>query len=169
MAGPKIDERGFVAIGISHAKYAINTGTLFRTAHSFGASFLFTIRRRYRRQASDVTYAPMNMPLLHFDTIGQMKEHLPYAAPLVGIELDEHATSLAEFRHPRSACYLLGAEDHGLTAEEREACHFMIQIPGFRWCLNVATAGSIVLYDRVAKVARGEHVKHARGRVYEAA
>ena len=43
--------------------------------------------------------------------------------------------------------YLLGAEDHGLSNQAIEKAHFLIQFPSEK-SLNVAVAGSIILYDR---------------------
>lgn len=51
----------------------------------------------------------------------------------------------------RQACYLLGAEDNGLTKEAISKCQELVYLPGER-SLNVAVAGSIVLYDRISKV-----------------
>jgi len=69
----------------------------------------------------------------------------------VGIELIESAIPIKEFKHPKQACYLLGAEDHGLTKEAIEACQEIIYLPGER-SLNVSVAGSIVIFDRINKV-----------------
>ena len=143
--------RGFSAIGVSHAKHAVNIGTLWRTAHAFGCAFIFTVGARYRRQASDTTCASRHVPLLHFATVDDLIEHLPHSCPLVGVELDARSIALPAFTHTPTAAYLLGAEDHGLTTMERERCHRLVTIPGFARCLNVATAGSIVLYDRMVK------------------
>lgn len=43
-----------------------------------------------------------------------------------------------------------GAEEYGLPKEVLEKCHQIVQIPG-SYCLNVATAASIVMYDRINK------------------
>jgi tRNA G18 (ribose-2'-O)-methylase SpoU len=141
--------RGFCGIGVYHPKTAINVGTLWRTAHALGASWMFTVGRRYERQAADTSKAWRHLPLFNFATLDDLCAHLPYSCPLVGVELDERAVSLAEFSHPERACYLLGAEDHGLPPGVLDRCHAVIQLPGAH-CLNVAVAGSIVLYDRVA-------------------
>jgi tRNA C32,U32 (ribose-2'-O)-methylase TrmJ len=42
-------------------------------------------------------------------------------------------------------------EDHGLKPDALEMCDDVVQLPGTR-CLNVATAGSLVLYDRWMKL-----------------
>ena len=143
-------QRGFFAIGICHAKKEVNIGTLFRTAQSYGAAFVFTVGRRYKTQASDTTKAWRHVPLYHYATIDELVESLPYSCPLVGIELDPRAYPIKNYVHPERAVYLLGAEDHGLTNEERDRCHQLIQLPG-TYCINVATAGAITMFDRMNK------------------
>jgi len=142
--------RGYFGIGIERTKTEHNVGTLWRTADLLGASFMFTIGRRYKpRQASDTMNSSLHIPLFHFDTLGDLKKHLPHACKLVGVELDDRAVELASYSHPERACYLLGAEDHGLTPGAVAACHDLVRLPG-RFSMNVAVAGSIVLYDRIA-------------------
>lgn len=143
--------RGYFGIGIAHPKAEVNFGTLLRSAEAFGASFAFVIGRRFRKQASDVWKSWRRMPVYEHLDIEALKAGLPYGCPLVGVELDSASIALPTFSHPERACYLLGAEDYGLTATQRAACHALVQIPGATACLNVATAGSIVLYDRFAK------------------
>lgn len=89
-----------------------------------------------------------NIPLWHFETLDELL--LPLSCPLIGVELDDRAEPLETFKHPDRCVYLLGAEDHGLTKAARARCHRLIQLPG-RASMNVAAAGSIVLYDRQAK------------------
>ena len=74
---------------------------------------------------------------------------MPFGCPLIGVELSDDAVPLDRFWHPQNAVYLMGAEDHGLPDSVLEKCHSTIQIPAPReWSMNVAVAGSIVLYDR---------------------
>ena len=63
------------------------------------------------------------------------------------MEKTDTAENLEDFKHPKRCVYLLGAEDNGLTKEAIEKSHFLIQFPS-EFSLNVAVAGSIVLYDR---------------------
>lgn len=141
-------------IGIQHPKTTMNIGTLFRSAHAFGASMLFTIGPwRYSRQASDTTNAIGQIPYVHYRDAEDFKACRPVGVPLIGVELAPNARALPTFAHPRSALYLLGAEDHGITPDLLAMCQYVVQIPGAR-CLNVSAAGSIVLYDREAKAAR---------------
>lgn len=146
--------RGYFGIGIENTKTAVNVGTLWRSAQIFGAAFLFTIGRRYVQQASDTLKSWRHMPLYTYDSFDTFYAQMPYDCQLIGVELDERASSLERFTHPQRCVYLLGAEDHGLSAEARRRCHRLVQLPGDH-CLNVAVAGSIVLYHR-ATVAQAE-------------
>lgn len=143
--------RGYFGIGIFHTKTESNVGTLWRSAHAFGASWIFTIGRRYRKQASDTSGAARHVPLYEFETFEEFRSSTPRDCLIVGVELDRRAVALPSFCHPERAVYLLGAEDHGLPAPVLEECHRVIQVPGAARCLNVATAGSIVIYDRLAR------------------
>lgn len=142
--------RGFFGIGIEHGKTVHNTGTLWRSANILGASWIFTIGRRYKQQASDTLKTWRHIPLLNFASFEDMYAHIPHDCRLVGVELDPHATPIAAYAHPERCIYLLGAEDNGLTAETRRRCHALVQLPG-RFCMNVAAAGTVVMYDRHAK------------------
>lgn len=145
--------RGFVGVGVYHLKSGGNLGTLWRSAHAMGADFIFTVGARYKHQASDTTKAWRHVPLFNFTDLDDLVEHLPHSTKLVGVELCDRAASLPGYKHPDRACYLLGAEDYGLQPKQLERCHDVVVIPHASWCLNVATAGSIVLYDRRQKAA----------------
>ncbi len=141
--------RGFYGVGIYHPKTETNVGTLWRSAGLMGASFIFTVGRRYKRQSSDTMKTSRHIPLFHFRDISDLKEHLPDACPLVAVELDDRAVNIKEFSHPERACYLLGAEDHGLPEAVIRDCHHVVRLDG-EFSMNVAVAGSIVLYHRTA-------------------
>ena len=87
--------------------------------------------------------------MFNFQTIDDLMSHLPHGCPLVGVELDPRSRPLDRFTHPDRCCYLLGAEDHGLSEEVRDRCHLLVEIPGLRNCLNVSVVGSLVMYDRM--------------------
>jgi tRNA G18 (ribose-2'-O)-methylase SpoU len=143
---------GYFAIGIEHTKTSHNVGSLWRTASILGAAFCFTVGRRYQRQPSDTTKTSSHIPLFHFASLDAMYDHLPHGCMLIGLELHERSYPIATYQHPARACYLLGAEDNGLSREAVERCHQLVQLPG-ESSLNVAVAGSIVLYDRHQKDA----------------
>ena len=143
--------RGYFGIGVYHPKTAVNIGTLWRSALIFGADFIFTIGRRYNKQASDTLKTWRHVPLFNFQTFEEFQSSIPYDCILVYVELADHSEGLDTFKHPERAVYLLGAEDNGIP-EVLINGKRVIQIPGVNdFCLNVSVAGSIVMYDRLVK------------------
>ncbi len=147
----KLKETGFYAIGIYRHKRDHNIGSLWRTAYILGAKYIFTIGKNYKKQASDVLHTWARIPLFHYETFEDFLKHIPYDCRLVGVELDENATEIGQFQHPKRAIYLLGAEDHGLPPDVLAACHYVVKLKG-NHSLNVAVAGSIIAYDRISKM-----------------
>ena len=141
---------GYFGIGIENIKNEVNYGTLFRSAQIFGASYIFTIGNRFKKQSSDTTKSWKNIPTFNYKTIEDFNNNRPYNCPLIGIELDSKTHKLSTFIHPKQCCYLLGAEDHGLSKEAYKYCQTFIVLPG-KVSLNVSVAGSIVMYDRISK------------------
>lgn len=142
--------KGFFGIGIENSKTGMNIGTLWRSAQIMGASFIFTIGNRYKLQASDTLKTPRNIPLYNHKTFDEFFEAMPYDCPLIGLELSKEAQPIKEFTHPKRCIYLLGAEDNGLSKYAIEHCHQLVQLPG-EFSLNVAVAGSLVMFDRLQK------------------
>ena len=120
---------------------------LWRTAQNMGASFIFTVGNRYAKQACDTHNAVKSMPYFHYESFNDFYNHLPKGARVVGVELTEGVEDLETFRHPRRCVYLLGAEDHGLSKKAIEKSHHLIKFKS-ELSVNVAVAGSIVMYDR---------------------
>lgn len=143
-----INKRGYFGIGIENNKTAANIGTLWRSANLLGASFIFTINCRYKKQSSDTMQTPKHIPLYHYDTFDDFYKSMPLDCKLVGIELDKRSVMLNNFKHPERCIYLLGAEDTGLSKKALESCHEIVQLHG-AYSMNVAVAGSIVIYDRL--------------------
>jgi tRNA G18 (ribose-2'-O)-methylase SpoU len=148
--------RGYFGVAMYHAKHDTNVGTLWRSARTYRAAFIATVGRRYEKQSSDTCKTPLSTPLHHFADLDDLTWHLPHGCQLVGVELDDRAVPLGEFQHPRSALYLMGAEDHGLPGEVLDRCHQVVQIPTpGPMSLNVAVAGSLLMHDRYQRgVAR---------------
>ncbi|MEX1147771.1 MAG: TrmH family RNA methyltransferase, partial [Sphingomonadales bacterium] len=57
------------------------------------------------------------------------------------------------FHHPRTAAYILGSEMFGLSRSTLERADHVIKIPT-KFSLNVATAGAVVMYDRIRTLGR---------------
>ena len=143
-------KRGFFGIGIYQCKTGANIGTLWRSAAIYGADFIFTIGQRYSKQASDTMKTYRHIPLYHYLNGDDFFNHVPYDCPVIAIELSEKAIPVTMFEHPERCIYLLGAEDYGLPSAMINRCKETVQLPG-AYCLNVAVAGSIIMYDRLIK------------------
>jgi len=142
--------RGFFGVAFYFPKTNTNIGSLMRTAHVLGADFFAIVGQRIKNQASNTMHSERHIPLFVYKDFEDFYAHIPYDTQLVGVELEPRATEVTKFPHPQRAVYLLGSEDNGLPERVLAACHHVVRLKGER-SLNVACAGSIVLYDRVAK------------------
>ncbi len=145
--------RGYFAVGAERISKSRNLGNLMRSAHAFGASFTFTVGATYQALEAQADTSKGTMHLPHYNWAGLDDLMLPENCRLVGIELTEHAIDLPSFRHPLRAAYVLGPERGSLTDELIARCDYVIRIPT-RFCVNVAMAGAIVMYDRVKSMSR---------------
>ena len=147
--------RGFFTIGIWHPKCEHNIGTLWRSAWQLGAAEIFVVAPRWpTRQASDTTKAWRHLPYRKYTDMEHLVSSLPYSTPLIGVE--QNGTPMGSFVHPQRACYLLGAEDHGLSDEVQEMCAYIVSLQSVRTnSYNVAVAGSLLMYDRMYTSGQG--------------
>lgn len=148
-------QRGYFGIGIYDPKTKENIGTLWRSAYQLGASFIFTIGSRYAVQASDTCKTYKKVPMFHYRDVEDFLEHRPRECPIIPIEfVDDNDRKLEELDHPEQAIYLLGAEDTGIPVKLISKFDYKpVRIPCVRYeSFNVAVAGSIVMYDRLAKL-----------------
>ncbi|MHC4621254.1 MAG: RNA methyltransferase [Planctomycetota bacterium] len=144
--------RGYLGIGVYHPKTQHNIGTLWRHAYLYGAAFIFTIGHRYSKQCSDTQKTHRHIPLFQYEDLAAFINSRVYDCQIVAVELHQSSVSLPEFKHPKRAIYILGAEDHGLPTDVLSIAHQIVQIPTPKpQSMNVATAGSIVMYDRYVK------------------
>lgn len=141
---------GYFAIGVVNTKNQANVGTLWRSAYQLGAGFLFTIGTRYRHAPTDTVSAPQRVPLFEYNDWNAFVEGAPRGAQWVAVEMG--GTPLSEFEHPRDAVYILGSEDAGVPKSVLRACHRVVSIECENYAsYNVAVAGALVMYDRMAK------------------
>lgn len=146
--------RGYFGIGVERVSKPMNAGAIFRSAHAFGASFVFTVDAAYQRRTgalADTSNSLEHLPFYDFPTIDDMR--LPDDCRLVGIELTDDAVMLPSFRHPSRCAYVLGPERGSLTPEMVAKCDFVIKIPT-SFCINVSVAAAIVMYDRSVSMGR---------------
>src|SRR5581483_1829762 len=145
--------RGYFAIGAERISKALNLGNLMRSAHGFGASFTFTIGASYQALEAHADTSKGRQHLPHYNWASADDLVLPEGCRLVGIELLDEAIDLPSFRHPLRAAYVLGPEQGSLSPGLIARCDHIVRIPS-SFCINLAMAGAIVMYDRVRCLGR---------------
>jgi tRNA G18 (ribose-2'-O)-methylase SpoU len=150
---PPLPARGYFAIGAERISKTLNLGNLMRSAHGFGASFTFTIGASYAalEARSDTSKGSQHLPHYNWRSVDELV--LPEGCRLVGVELIDRAIELPSFRHPWRAAYVLGPERGSLSAALIERCDYLVRIP-CHFCINLAMAGAIVMYDRARSLGR---------------
>lgn len=148
--------KGFFGIGVEGINKPRNLGNLLRSAHSFGASYFYTVAKTVADEDmnfADTARSSQEIPMYHYNNIRHMVDHMPKGAQLVGVELVENSVDLPSFCHPRAASYILGPEQGSLSDETLELCDHVIKIP-MKFCINVGVAGALVMYDRLMNLGQ---------------
>ena len=149
--------RGYFGIGIECVSKSMNIGGLFRSAHAFGSSFVFTVNAQYEVQDGnkvDTSGTIDHVPFYRFPNSNNLV--LPKHCKLVGIELLDDAENLPSFHHPIQAAYILGPERGSLSSTTLERCSYIVKIPT-KFCINVGLAGAIIMYDRMISLGKFSH------------
>lgn len=141
--------RGYFGIGAEDISKAMNVAALMRTAHAFGASFVYSIGKVHAGHQwgrVDTSDSAGSLPYYSFDSAEEIL--LPKGCELVGIEITDEAIPLPSFHHPRRAAYVLGRERGSLSDALLARCDHVVKIPS-RFSINLAIAGAMVMYDRM--------------------
>jgi hypothetical protein len=147
------DPSGYFGIGVIRGRRAESLSVLWRSAYQLGAAFVFTIGARHApvMESEDCQIAFRSIPLWRFDDWDDFMKSSPFAAPIVALEMG--GSPLETFNHPRCCIYILGSEEDGLPKSLLQTCPHVVEIPTVRArSFSIAAAGSIVLYDRLAKM-----------------
>lgn len=140
--------RGYFGIGVQGISKAGNLGAVMRTAHAFGASFVYTVDAHHKAlkvDATDTSRTLKHLPHYQWDSVEDMR--LPDGCTLVGVELCDRSVDMPSFRHPLAASYVLGPEQGSLSPEMQDLCTYIVKIPT-KFCINVSLAAALTLYDR---------------------
>jgi len=139
-----------------------NFGTLLRTAEAVGVDGVIIAERRAVGVTAAVVKASAgavhHLKIARVTNLARTIETLKRANVwIVGVENVPEAQDFAGMDYTLPLALVLGSEGAGLSRLVREKCDFLIRLPmwGKVSSLNVAVAGSIVLY--AAKQQREKH------------
>ena len=131
-----------------------NVGSLVRTAHAAAAAEVVLVgEREWNMEAAKTS--ELYTTVTQLADIEAFRKHLESRRwNLVAVELDHRAVNLFDAEYPERPCFLLGAEVGGLPGELLDEAEMVVQIPqwGLVPSLNLAIAGSIVVYDYLGKL-----------------
>ena len=142
-----------------------NLGSLIRTAHATAAAEILLVGGRdwdpKPACTSELYTSIIQVP--DFEAFWDHVHHHGYC--VVAVELHERAENLFAASYPEKPCFLLGAERGGLPEEQLDRVDSIVQIPqwGLIPSLNLAVAGSIVVYDYLAKLHRRGEIRRPHG------
>lgn len=141
------DRRGFCAVALDDAKSGCNLGGAIRAARCYGAAFVVATGRIARVDHPAAIKGYLHLPVLRMD---DPMDAMPAECESVAVDIVPGARMLPEFTHPERAYYVFGGEDRTLSEERVRECDHVVRVPT-RFCMNLAAAVNVVLYDRVAK------------------
>ena|SRR3990167_10812929 len=139
-----------IAIGVMNPKYEVNVGGILRSMGCFEADLLVIegkTNKKLLKLNSDTQKAWRIIPMIFCD---DLQSAIPYDSIPIAVEILPEATCITNFHHPKSAFYIFGGENKTLTNNTISWCKHTIKIPT-KYCLNLAMAVTIVLYDRKLK------------------
>lgn len=139
--------RGYACVAADSPKNMNNFGGILRAAHCYGASMVVLGNDRYKNFSTNTTQAQRHIPFLR---VNDVFDALPFDCTPVAVDIIEGAKALPKYIHPERAFYIFGAEDATLGERILSRCHDVIYIPT-SYCMNLAAAVNVVLYDRKAK------------------
>jgi len=142
-----------------------NVGSLIRTAHAVAAEEVILVGEREWNVEAART-AELYTTVVPLPDAPAFRDHLARRSwRLVAVELDARAVPLFDAAYPERPCFLVGAELGGVPGELLAVADLVVQIPqwGLVPSLNLAVAGSIVLYDYLAKLNRSGRLERPTG------
>lgn len=150
---PRLEQRGFCAVGLVNPKTGPNIGGVMRAVGIYGAALLVIEGDRFKRIPTDTMKAYRHTPVLNAD----LRDSIPFDCVPVAVDLVPRAKPLMDYVHPERAFYIFGPEDSTLGARTLEWCRDVIYVPT-NGCMNLAACVNVVLYDRMAKSLLGKGV-----------
>jgi len=142
-----------------------NLGSLVRTAHAAAAAEVLLVGG-LEWDTKPACTSDLYTSVVQLPDISAFSSHIRGRGySLVAIELHDRAVNLFEAEYPIRPCFLLGTERGGIPEEVVDQADRVVQIPqwGLVPSLNMAIAGSIVVYDYLAKLHRCDELGRPDG------
>lgn len=144
---------------LDNVRSALNVGSIFRSADSFGASEVvlcgITATPPSREVHKTALGAELSVPFTyHQSTVEAVNVLRAAGYTVVAVEQTANSVMLNDFRPSRQGkyAYVLGNEVDGVSAEVLALCDAVVEIPqlGIKKSLNVSVAGGIVMWNHLA-------------------
>jgi tRNA(Leu) C34 or U34 (ribose-2'-O)-methylase TrmL len=135
-------------------KFPENLGQAVRACANFGVPEMVWTGNRF-----DLSCQPRIPRELRLREYNEWVRHFYHPKPLdlypgftpVCVEVGRDHEDVQWFHHPADAVYVFGPEDGSVPQVMRRLCHRFVAIPSI-FCLNLAAAVNITLYDRMTKL-----------------
>lgn len=145
------------AIILVNPRFAYNVAMVVRLASAWGLRQVWFTGPRVGFDVEGLGRLPREermrgyreVEILHSD---RPFDRFPRGVTPVAVEVKADVEMLCDFEHPENAVYVFGPEDGSIPSVMLRHCHRHLVIPA-RHCLNLATAATAVLWDRVQKRA----------------
>jgi TrmH family RNA methyltransferase len=142
-----------------------NVGSLVRSVHAAAATELVLVgEREWNVEAAKTS--ELYTEVVHIEDQEAFLRHVKRRRwSLVAVELHPDAVNLFDASYPDRPCFLVGAELDGIPETLIEAATTVVQIPqwGLVPSLNLAIAGTIVVYDYLGKLHRRDALDRPSG------
>lgn len=154
------------AIIMHNPKYPHNVGAAVRACSCFDADLIIWSGNRVphpddtKATANKKYRLPREERMKGYNHVELVNDDYPFnrfskdVTP-VAVEVRDNSEVLPHFVHPENPVYVFGPEDGSIPQIYLKHCQRFLIIPS-PFCLNLAAAIYVVLYDRMAKIIRGE-------------
>ncbi len=155
-----------IIVIVHNIRSAHNIGSIFRTCEGFGVSkIIVSGYSPYPKMPNDARLPHLIEKLtdqIHKTALGaeaivpfEYQESVDIESlkkqgySIIGLEQDKRSVKLSEFTPLNKIALILGEEVHGITAELRDNCDYLIEIAmaGKKESFNVSVAAGIALYQ----------------------
>lgn len=148
------------SIVLQNPHFAHNVSMVTRLASCFGIEQVWFTGNRVKVDLEQRKRMPREERMKGYSDVEIINHELPLeqfppGTVPVAVEVRPNSERLQDFQHPENAVYVFGPEDSSIHAGTLTYCHRFVVIPTRHgYCLNLATAVSILLWDRMVKLGQ---------------